>query len=214
MKRRILLIALPTLILVLLLIVFLLKISSRPATKPRLVFPTPTPFSQEELERRRRSGAPGPNPTEYFEYEENVRKTDPDIYLANRLPYSTSTFSMTKFTNWKTGATYFIVSLRGSDSIKSREDAISWMRSLRLTDSQIQSLSISYQPEAVVKLKEEKLPYYGTSFSIGYDKSFDATKVVIYLRAGEAGEQEFDAFLKENGITDRSQINNLTTLYH
>lgn len=149
-----------------------------------------------------------------MENEEWSRNNYPDMFLWNNVQNNrpkTDDFAIIHISS-RPGY-LFIVTLKEADPHRSREAAISWFRSLGLSDQQIQSLPISYQPEAVVKLKEEELPYYGTSFSIGYDKSFDATKVVIYLRAREAGEQEFDAFLKENGISDRSLINNLTILY-
>ena len=208
-KTLVILLSTAGILLVLFVVLYLASLKKTPLPKIDTL-PTPTPFQTER--QRKDIGAPGPNPTEYYTYEESVRKTRPDIYLSNRVPHEDQTFAISKIVNWNTGSILFIVSLKETNTQQSKGDAINWMKSLGLTDGQIQSLNISYQPETVVALKE-KLPYYGNNFSITYDKSFDTTRVVIYEENIFEGELEFDAFLKTNGVSDRSLINNMTILY-
>lgn len=66
--------------------------------------------------------------------------------------------------------------------------------------------------EIIINGLKEKLPYYGENFTILYDKSTDKTKVFIYRNVSE-GEKEFDEFLKQNGVENRSWITNLSIEY-
>lgn len=74
-------------------------------------------------------------------------------------------------------------------------------------------------PEDIKKAKESylvgqlipALPHHGTNFSLYYD--FSKNQFILYLNpfATSEGSVEFDAFLKQNGVEDRSWIENLTS---
>ncbi len=55
----------------------------------------------------------------------------------------------------------------------------------------------------------EKLPYSGKNFSLYY--ILNTSQFVLYIspRDSTGGNNEFDAFLKQNGVDDRSWIENL-----
>jgi hypothetical protein len=55
----------------------------------------------------------------------------------------------------------------------------------------------------------DKLPYYGTNFNFYY--SYSRNIFMLYLKPAnkQAGNVEFDAFLKQNGVNNRSWIKNL-----
>lgn len=79
--------------------------------------------------------------------EDYNRQNYPDIFLANKLPYSTVDFEAVK-AGFKQGTPegrfYFTVTLKG-DTVSSKNAFISWLKSLGLTDIQIQGLDIEYQ---------------------------------------------------------------------
>lgn len=64
--------------------------------------------------------------------------------------------------------------------------------------------------DSLVGIFIQKLPYFGKSFSIGYD--IDTNQFIAQIKQGEeqVGNEELDQFLKENGILDRSWLKNLT----
>lgn len=110
----------------------------------------------------------------------------------------------------------FLVTLIGSDQSQSKTDFINWAKSFGLTDNQIQQLNIFYttpqQAQAVAKFKDS-LPYYSKNLAITYDKTTDATSVVINQANRIQGDQAFSAYLQQFGITDKSEVNNLTISY-
>lgn len=55
----------------------------------------------------------------------------------------------------------------------------------------------------------DKLPYFGTNFTLSY--SFSGANFILYINPKEesAGNSEFDLFLKKNGIDSRSWVENL-----
>lgn len=78
--------------------------------------------------------------------EDTLRKAQPpNAYLANKLPYSTSDFSATSANRPTTNNLYFIVVLQGTDKVSAKNAFLDWLRSLQLTDTQIQGLDIEYQ---------------------------------------------------------------------
>lgn len=58
-----------------------------------------------------------------------------------------------------------------------------------------------------------KLPYYGTLFTLEYN--FNTATFILSLDATKLNEanNEFDVYLKNNGIADRSLFDNLVTTY-
>lgn len=90
--------------------------------------------------------SPNTFPSGAYEQEQNFQKqTYPDLFLKNQTPYSDSYFSITgAYKSTPTGHFAFTVVLTG-DHTASQNDFLSWLKSLGLTDSQIQTLDISYQ---------------------------------------------------------------------
>lgn len=68
----------------------------------------------------------------------------PDVYLANRVPYKTTTFSVDAALSQATGTDVFTVLLTGANKQQAKQDFITWVKSQGLTDQQIQSLIINY----------------------------------------------------------------------
>lgn len=70
----------------------------------------------------------------------------------------------------------------------------------------------SLQNQAVGRLLS-KLPYSGSNFSMSYSYDTNQFTVVIKVTNQIAGNQEFDQFLQNNGISNRSWIHNLVLTY-
>lgn len=88
---------------------------------------------------------PNTRPNGLPEQSENFQRQNyPDIYLANKTPYSTNSFSI-EYSTTETGHYYFIVTLGGTNQDAAKEDFLDWLHSLQLTDQQIQGLDIQYQ---------------------------------------------------------------------
>lgn len=74
------------------------------------------------------------------------RQNQPDLYLYNQVPYTTATFAVSgSFQSTPQNHFAFIVTLERTNTDKSKQDFINWVKSLGLTDQQIQTLDISYQ---------------------------------------------------------------------
>lgn len=74
-----------------------------------------------------------------------LRENYPDIYLRGFIPYKAASFSITSdYRLEPEGHYYFVFTLLG-DKEKSKTEAVAWLRSLGLTEAQIQSLDISYR---------------------------------------------------------------------
>lgn len=157
-------------------------------------------------------GSPGPDASAYEQYENSVREKAPDGFLSNKVPHKEYGFSITSFYDEKYKQFSFAVVLLGENKEKSKSDLQKWLKSLKLTDQQIDSLHFVYISEAVANLKT-KLPYFGTYFVLSYNTESDLIKAIIYQNTKTQGDKEFDAFLKENGVNSRSEINNLTVIY-
>lgn len=92
---------------------------------------------------------PDTRPVEVIQAEENfLRENRPDIFLKNLTPYSSEIFSITSdYRSPPQSHFYFLVTLKSTDqSIAelSKQEFISWLKSLKLTDQQIQALDITY----------------------------------------------------------------------
>lgn len=87
----------------------------------------------------------GPEIEFFQKNQEELRKYSPQAYLANLLPYSEPTFSISSTLDINTGKTTFYVTLKGADKINSKQNLITWMRSQKLTDQQIETFTIVYQ---------------------------------------------------------------------
>jgi hypothetical protein len=59
----------------------------------------------------------------------------------------------------------------------------------------------------------QRLPYRGTYFSLYYNYSDDIFILFLDKNKSAAGETEFENFLKQNGILDKSWIKNLNQSY-
>lgn len=211
-KRLIFIIASLGLVIFLLFFFLISSFQKRKAVPFLPPFPIPTAFQTATPTTNPSLEPVGQGPGEVFikQQEEEIRQTRPDVHLKNKLPHEEVAFSMTAYPDPFLKQFRFTVAMKGQDNTKSKNDAYLWMKSTGLTGQQIQSLTITYLSDAVAKLKE-RLPYDGEHFSLDYDRDPDKTTAVIY--DGSLGEEEFNAFLKTNGISDRSLINNLTILY-
>ena len=78
--------------------------------------------------------------------------------------------------------------------------------------SQPDKEGISADQENLLNFKSH-LPYAGNSFIIVYNKDTDITTVVIKQNNKDVGTKNFQSYLETFGITDSSQINNLTIEY-
>ena len=65
---------------------------------------------------------------------------------------------------------------------------------------------------AIAELSKNK-HYEGKYFTMDYDPAKDRYTVVIQAGSKEAGDEEFDNFLKNKGIPNRSDIRRLTVEY-
>ena len=153
-----------------------------------------------------------------YQAEENfLLQNYPDSFLANKLPFSVASFSADISTpKSQSNPNYIFKVILKGDQQTSKNDFITWAKSLGLSDSQIQGLNINYvtsaQDTAVTSFKAS-LPYYSSIFAIKYDKSLDKTTVIIDQTKKQAGDQAFDAYLQKFGINDRTQVSNLMVLY-
>ncbi|MFH1832799.1 MAG: Ig-like domain-containing protein [Candidatus Levyibacteriota bacterium] len=108
----------------------------------------------KQLPRTRSFTTSGPTQTyqpntaskEFFEKQDEVqRETHPDTFLANHSPHSTNDFSISSdFKQIPTGHFYFVVTLNDENKVAAKNNFIIWLKSLGLTDLQIQGLDITY----------------------------------------------------------------------
>lgn len=89
---------------------------------------------------------PNTKPSGAANEENNFQlQNHPDVYLSNNTPFTTVDFSITSaYQAQPTGHFAFTVMLKGSDLNTAKIKANNWMRSLGLSDSQIQTLDITY----------------------------------------------------------------------
>lgn len=69
---------------------------------------------------------------------------NPGAFLANQLPYSSNDFSISA-TLKQSGGYHFSITILNTDKAVGRSAFINWLRSLGLSDIQINSLDITYQ---------------------------------------------------------------------
>ena len=89
-----------------------------------------------------------PSDTFVFPHQEEDQKDirlAPDVYVSNKTPYSTNDFSVTADISQTTGNFNFTVTLTGPDKNQDQQDFLNWVRSLGLTEAQINTLEITYQ---------------------------------------------------------------------
>ena len=89
----------------------------------------------------------GPNPTAIKESEDLQREARPDVYLSNYTPYETDSFSITsEYKTSPTGHFAFIVIVKNNASESTiRNEVAAWAASHGITETQFNSLDISYQ---------------------------------------------------------------------
>ena len=90
---------------------------------------------------------PNTQPKGAAEHEERfLRENYPDIYLQRFIPYQSASFSInSEYRLAPTGHYAFLVKSLEDDSSKAKIEVIAWLKSLKLTDQQIEQLDISYQ---------------------------------------------------------------------
>jgi hypothetical protein len=89
-------------------------------------------------------------PKDTFDFpDQRADKSDiinaPDVFLARRTPHQEAEFYVSSSVSNQTGDMTFIVTLNGTDKASSQQKFLEWVKSQGLTDSQIKSLSITYQ---------------------------------------------------------------------
>ena len=73
--------------------------------------------------------------------------------------------------------------------------------------------SIYPQNTMAISALIEKLPYYESYFSLSYDFSNDNFILTLSATAPATGEANFENYLKQNGVLDKSWLQNLTVKY-
>jgi hypothetical protein len=69
----------------------------------------------------------------------------PDLFLSNQTPYQTSDFSVNyHLSQTPTDHFAFEVTLTGPNKLQSKQDFLTWLHSLGLTDDEIQQIDITY----------------------------------------------------------------------
>ena len=100
--------------------------------------PTQAPDTPEE-----RSDAP------YNEWQKALdyyRREDPEFFLANKIPYKTTSFAAARhYITGENAHWSFIITLNGKSRIESLRQARAWLLSLGLSEEQIKKLDITYQ---------------------------------------------------------------------
>lgn len=80
------------------------------------------------------------------EQTKQEREQHPDIYVTNNSPYDSATFSVATAFSPKVPAHFAVlVTLKGDDTEKAKQDFIAWLKSIELNDNQISKLDIQYQ---------------------------------------------------------------------
>lgn len=90
---------------------------------------------------------PNTAPKNYEEVEDKfLLEKHPDIFLSNKVPYSSRTFSISSlYKRQPSGHFAFIVELKDISTGQSKADAVNWMKSLGLSGQQINQLDIEYR---------------------------------------------------------------------
>lgn len=78
--------------------------------------------------------------------DELLKKTRPDAFLSNKMPYTTTEFkAVYSFKSAPTGHFAFTVTLLGTNKDAAKLSFITWVKSFGLSDTQINQLDITYQ---------------------------------------------------------------------
>lgn len=89
----------------------------------------------------------GPSVEAVQQYDNQVRQTNPSLFLSNEVPYSNDLFAIDlgPFKTSPNSHYSFIVTLKGNDKQASQNSLQSWLKSLQLNDSQIKGLDVTYK---------------------------------------------------------------------
>lgn len=74
-----------------------------------------------------------------------LREQHPDVFLANYSPYNTGTFSITHVFDEQNQKFRFTVTSKSEIPETGKNDFLTWLKTLELTDNQIQFLEITYK---------------------------------------------------------------------
>lgn len=149
--------------------------------------------------------------------EEFNRQNHPDIFLANKTPVKQNSFDLYKGTLKPTPKEHYsFVMVSKADPASSKNDFFAELKSLGLSQDQINSLDIIFitqiQFEQVVKLKNQP-PYYSSGFSLLYERSADKTTAYLDQNNREKAQKDFNDYLRQNGVESADWINNLSIIY-
>lgn len=75
------------------------------------------------------------------QYNQQLLLSAPDVYVANQLPYQTLTFSASATLS----GNHYLFTILGKDTVVEKNDFSTWLKSIGLSDTQIQTLKTSYQ---------------------------------------------------------------------
>lgn len=199
-----------------------------PAPTPSpLPSPTPTPVPENMLLVTKTNPAINTSttylPITEIEFVFN-KKVDPKTVLLNVLPLAETkirqkpesplSLFVAPATTWKPGIT--TITITSALSEDKTPLSLTFTYSINTSfpktpPSDFESVPADPKKEKVDSLKRQ-LPYYGTYFTITYDRSSDVTKVFIYTNK-ELGEKEFLDYLISKGVESSSWIKNLETIY-
>lgn len=148
MKIKVILVLLSIVVILLIGVQLFISPQKKPQPSPSIpVFNNPSPSASPTSTTASESA--DTRPTQYAETQiQQFKQANPDMFLANQLPYSTHTFSVV-FSGYKKtpiGHYYFTVTLKGADQNSAKNDFLEWLHSLGLVDAQIQNLDIYYNP--------------------------------------------------------------------
>lgn len=149
--------------------------------------------------------------------EEYNRQNHPDIYLVNKAPIKQASFDLYKGSLKPTPKEHYsFVMTSKADPASSKSDFFAELKSLGLSQDQINSLDIIFITQAqfdqVVKLKGQP-PYYTSTFSLLYERSADKTTVYLDQNNRDRAQKDFNDHLKQNGVESSDWVNNLSIVY-
>lgn len=106
-------------------------------------FPTPTLFVINPSDIP--DDIPAPPIVYVTQVEERARISNPGVFLANKMPYETAFFSVTRQLTEANGGTYVFTVKSKTDADIARQAFLEWLGEQGLTQTQINSLTVVYE---------------------------------------------------------------------
>lgn len=141
---------------------------------------------------------------------EYYRTKHPTLFVANNAPHETATFLL-EATYDKSSKDFLLTLYYKDTKEKALIEYTEWLVSLGMYDEQIQQISMDYRPysktENMLTEFRKQLPYQGENFRL--DSTGDGFMLTLFGDES-AGTQEFEAFLADNTITNKSILGPIT----